>query len=336
MTPRSCSGFTLLEMLAVVALTTLVLTVAINFFIDLSHASNDATDRMRAARRATALADRLARDLEGAVLVKKPKETDPLDHPWLFLAESGGGGSGADRIKFMTRSASSRTSDEHDGDVTVVAYAARPAADGGIEIVRSSEPRLPGQLDRTIPLDGEGAMVLASGIASFAVRLLDETGAWQTAWDSSQLTETSELPLGAEIEISMLPPSGATPALATTAGAAPEPSAIGPFRRRVLIPMRPLDLEALLNPDQADETPASEGDEEDEKDDSGGDSAQQASAEKKKDDDACMTVAQCLALNPGVAQQYPQALGLLSAIGGQCFRDIAAHLPAGISLVGCQ
>lgn len=337
MTPRRTLGFTLLEMLAVVALTTLVLTVAINFFIDLSRASNDATDRMRAVRRATAVADRIARDLESAVLVKKPKETDPLDHPWLFLAESGASSAGADRIKFMTRTGSSRTSAEHESDVTVVAYAARPGADGGIDIVRWSAPRLPDQLDRTIPTDGEGAMVLASGVASFGLRLLDEKGGWQTAWDSSQLTDTSELPLGAEIEIAMLPPPGPTASPPTAAGAVPDAAAADLVRRRVLIPMRPLDLEALLDPDAEQKAPATEdGEQDDEEGDAEADSKEQASAAKKKDDSGCMTVSQCLALNPGVAAQFPQAQGLLSAIGGQCFRDVAANLPPGISLVGCQ
>jgi prepilin-type N-terminal cleavage/methylation domain-containing protein len=333
---RRQHGFTLIEMLAVVALTTLVLTVAINFFIDLSRATNEAADRTRAERRATALLDRIARDLEGTYLVKKPKEKDPLEHPWIFVAESEGSSSGATRLKFMTRTASQRSSDEHESDVTVVAYGARESAEGGIEVLRWSSPRVPKELDRTIVLDeASDALVLASGLASFGVRFLDEKGGWQNAWDSSQLTDSSELPVGAEIEVSMLPPPGAVGG----AGAATDaPPPVGPFVRRVLIPIRPVDLEALLKPDEA-EAAAAAGGKDGEKGEKGSgkdDTGKQASAKKDKQEESCMTVAQCLALNPGVVQQFPQIQGIISAIGGQCFRDVASNIPAGVSLVGCQ
>lgn len=340
MTSRRQAGFTLLEMLAVVALTTLVLTVAINFFIDLSRASSDATDATRAARRATALLDRVARDLESSVLVKKPKETDPLEHPWLFLAEASGAGPGADRLKFVTRSGAPRTSSEHESDLSVVAYTTRPAADGGIEILRWSEPRLPQGLDREIPADeAAGARVLASGVASFGVRFLDEKGALQTVWDSSQLTDSSELPIAAEIEVSMLAPPGTAASAATAASGAAEPGGVGPFVRRVLLPVRPIDLEALLHPDEAEAAAAAgegkKSDEESEDDTASSSPSEQASAQEDRDE-PCMTVAQCIARNPAILQQFPQAQGILSAIGGQCFRDVAASLPPGLGLVGCQ
>ncbi len=336
---RRCDGFTLIEMLAVVALTTLVLTVAINFFIDLSRASNASTDRMRAERRATALVDRIARDLEGAYLIKKPPETDPIEHPWLFLAESTGAGAslsgGADRLKFMTRTPQQRTTEEHEADVAVVAYGARPAPEGGLELVRWSSPSLPTQLDRTIPIDESAdALVLASGVASFGVRFLNEEGAWQESWDSSQIVDSAELPVGVEIEVSMLPPPSAA-AVVATATAGGQPAALGPFVRRVLIPVRPIDLEALLKPDEAAATAS--GTEQDEQDEEGGDGpTKQASAQDEQQDESCMTVAQCLALNPGILQQFPQIGGIISSIGGQCFRDVAASIPPGINLVGCR
>ncbi len=339
MKARRTSGFTLIEMLAVVVLTTLVLTVAINFFIDLSRASTSATDQMRAQRRASALLDRIAHDLEGTYLVKKPKETDPLEHAWVFVAEASGPSAGADHLKFMTRSAAQRTSDEHEGDVTVVAYGARPAADGGLEVMRWTAPRMPEALDRTIPTDEEaGAQVLASGVASFSMRFLDDAGEWRNSWDSTQLAESSELPVGAEIEVSMLPEPGATTAPATAAGAASDPAAVGPFVRRVLLPLRPIDLEALLKPDEAAATAA--GEDEEKKDEESatseeGEQTEQAKADEEKDE-ACMTVAQCLSMNPSVLQQFPQLNSIITAIGGQCFRDVAASIPAGVSLVGCQ
>jgi type II secretory pathway component PulJ len=93
------AAFTLLEVLAVVLLTALVLGVALNFTVDLSRASTRATEGTRSFRRALAVLDHVARDLERTVLLQKADETDPLDHPWVFLAEVRGGGPGADHLR---------------------------------------------------------------------------------------------------------------------------------------------------------------------------------------------------------------------------------------------
>jgi hypothetical protein len=57
-------------------------------------------------------------------------------------------------------------------------------------------------------------------------------------WDSSQLIESSELPIAVEIEVAMATDDGSEPV---------------PYRRRVLLPVRPLDLVALLDPQADDE-----------------------------------------------------------------------------------
>jgi hypothetical protein len=239
----------------------------------------------------------------------------------------------------MTRSAVPRTSDEHEGDVTVVAYGARAGADGGLEVMRWTSPRMPETLDRTIPIDeAAGAQVLASGVASFSVRFLTDAGEWSNTWDSSQLAQSSQLPVGAEIDVSMLPEPGATAAPPTAAGAAAAPAAVGPFMRRVLLPLRPIDLEALLKPDEAAATAAGkDGKDKDEESSTNdeGDKSEQAKADGKKEE-SCMTVAQCLSMNPTILQQFPQLNSIITAIGGQCFRDVAASIPAGVNLVGCQ
>ena len=96
-------GFTLIEMLAVLFLTALVIGVALDFYVDLSNQSAHASEVTRDVRRATSLLDRVARDLERTLLVVKPAETDPLSHPWVFIAESRLNLDGADRVKFVSR-----------------------------------------------------------------------------------------------------------------------------------------------------------------------------------------------------------------------------------------
>jgi prepilin-type N-terminal cleavage/methylation domain-containing protein len=82
------NGFTLIEVLAVVFLTAILFGAAVNYYVELSTRSNHAAETTRQWRHATALLDRVAADLERAYLVRKPEERDPLDHPWLFLAET--------------------------------------------------------------------------------------------------------------------------------------------------------------------------------------------------------------------------------------------------------
>src|SRR5262249_5474086 len=57
------AGFTLIEVLAVLFLTALLVGTAIGFYIDLSNHSQKATDTTREVRRATTLIDRIASDV---------------------------------------------------------------------------------------------------------------------------------------------------------------------------------------------------------------------------------------------------------------------------------
>jgi type II secretory pathway component PulJ len=231
------AAFTLIEVLAVVLLTALVLGIALDFYVDLSRAGNRAADHTRGVRRATAILDRMARDFEAAVLVRKPDDVDPLAHPWVFLAESEYSSTGADHIKFVTRNHRPRSTGSHESDLAVVSYTVQRSEDDALELRRWSSPRLPEGLDRSFPSDSDdAAALLADGIASFGVALVDEAGGRSTRWDSSQLVESSELPMAVEIEVAMLSDDGSEPV---------------PYRRRVLIPVRPLDLEALLDPEGA-------------------------------------------------------------------------------------
>lgn len=293
---RRNPGFTLIEVLAVIFLTTLVLSVAINFYIDLSNASNSATERTRVARRAAALLDRVARDLEGATLVMKPEEMDPLEHPWLFLAEEEEE-LGAERIKFATRSHIPRSADAHEEDLAVVSYELRAGLDEDFALYRGSSPRLPSGLDRSFP-DENGSLMLAEGLAGFGVQLLTEDGGWKSTWDSSTLVDSNQLPLGALIQVTMLDDHGET---------------VGPFSRSVRIPVRPIDLEAALA-----------GEEED-----------QDEGEDQEGDEDCVTVAQCVEANRAQIEALginPSDLDAL--VGSQ--GDVCASTTALQQVPGCN
>ena len=124
MRPRAAeAAFTLLEMLFVVLVSGIVLTFAANFYVDLSYASSAALASSVELRRATSVLDRVARDLEGATLVKTPEGQDPLlESPWLFLAE-GRGTDGADRLRFQSRNHRPRSGAGHESDLVEIGRA---------------------------------------------------------------------------------------------------------------------------------------------------------------------------------------------------------------------
>jgi prepilin-type N-terminal cleavage/methylation domain-containing protein len=257
-------GFTLLEVLAVVLLTSIVIGAALSHYVNLSRATERASEHTRGVRKAAALLDRLTRDFEGVVLESKPPEVDPLSHPWVFCGEAHQSELGSDHLEFVTRSHRPRASAAHESDLATVAYALRPAEDAqSFELLRFSSPRLPepGCNPGGLTADASGgARLLADGILSFGVSFVDEAGARQPTWDSSQLVESGELPAAVEIELALADD------LPTAEGGLP-PS----YRRTVVLPVAPYDLAELLDPtsllsggtgEQAQEE--EEGDEDDE------------------------------------------------------------------------
>jgi hypothetical protein len=300
-TRRRRLAFTLIEMLVVVLFTGLVLSFAANFYLDISVASRAALERTVEVRRATNVLDRVSRDLESAVLLKKPEAVDPLEHPWVFLAESSGRGSGADRLKFQARNHRPRAALGHESDLVVIAYWLAPSEHGdALELLRWTSPQLPESLDRSFPRrDDPGVEVLASHVGAFGVRLQDQAGSWVDGWDSSTLVHSSELPIAAEVSVALLPEEPPADELEAELPVA--------YQRPVLFRLRPLDLEKTLE-DEAD-----------------------ADDEKQEDDLACVTVSECLSRNPGLADQLkaqsPDIEAILESIGSQCAKDQNLSLP---------
>jgi type II secretion system protein J len=309
MTPRRRrTGFTLIEMLAVMLLLSMVVTAAVSFYLQLSRESNAAAARLRTTRRTVAALDRIARDLEATVLVAKPDAVDPLQHPWVFFAESSRRSGAANRLRFTTRSHRPRGAAANESDLAVVAYGLREGEAGDVELVRWSSPHLPEGLDRSVPLrDEDGAQVLTEGVRDFALRFLSDEGAWQDAWDSSALAQASRLPLAVEVALAL---AGEPESDGLAREAAEEEEETETLVRRVLLPLRPLDFEALF----AGRTGGEDDDEEDE-----------------EDDPDCVTVDECVAAHPeiDVAAALEEAglpPNLLDAAGRQCAETFSGVL----------
>jgi len=236
--PRQRGGFTLIEVMAVVALLGIVFFVALSFYTDLSHATTRASDHTRSIRRASAILDRVARDIEGAFLLVKPPELDPIAFPWIFLGQLRLGGDTSDQLKFITRNHDPTRTSGAETNLATVAYFTESAEDDSISLYRWSWPRLPESLDKSFPKrDDEGSFVLAEGLHDFGFYFLGEEQERFSEWDSSNVPESSALPLAVEIQLSLMPDSEES--------GEEEPTV---YRRRVLIPVRPLDLAALADP----------------------------------------------------------------------------------------
>jgi hypothetical protein len=247
------------EVLGVLLVTSFLLAAAISFYRNLTHQAARAVDSTREVRRAGALIDRIATDLEQTLLVKKPKDADPLSRPWLFLAASrysqAGEHRGADQLKFIRRE-SPRASDGPASDVAMVAYILERSEDGeNFALYRWSTSELPDSLERELPpSDDPDSLLLADDVRYFALRFLDETGEWRDRWDSTQLLDSSELPLAVEIEVALAPPKG------SVVDPDVEPAEPQHYAREVALPLRPLDLEALLDKDKKKHEVAQNGD----------------------------------------------------------------------------
>jgi prepilin-type N-terminal cleavage/methylation domain-containing protein len=240
------AGFTLIEVLAVVLLTGIVLGVALDFYVDLSRASQRAVDHTRNTRRVSAVLDRITQDLEAVVLVKKPDAVDPLSHPWIFRAESRLSEIGADRIKFVTRNHDPHRTAVAESDLAVVSWVLRRDEEGALALWRAESPWLPGILDREFPEAGDPRELLVTDrLAAFGVLLLDDAQVPVAQWDSSLLVDSSELPTIVEVRLAMLDKEGEEEQQPL------EEASL--YRRQIRLPVRPIDLEAMLAPTEEEE-----------------------------------------------------------------------------------
>jgi prepilin-type N-terminal cleavage/methylation domain-containing protein len=293
-------GFTLIEVVAAVFLTSIVLAVAIGFFVNLSRSTEAATNRSREGRYALAALDRLARDFEGASLLVAPEGEDPFYHAWQFLAESHHASDGSDRVKFVTRNHRPRSPRDHGSDLAVVTYLLREGEEEpGYELVRAVEPGLPEAFEREfLRDDDELFMVVAERIDQFSMRFLGGEGAgqdWQTSWDSTGLEQANTLPGAVEIRLAYIGlfEDAAQPGAEDFDDFLDDPfdeegDSEGSFVRHVVLPMRAIDLDAMLA--EAEETSGGSGNDGDDAED-GEDDDGEGSDEKQGE---TRTVGDCL------------------------------------------
>ncbi|MEM7411916.1 MAG: type II secretion system protein GspJ [Myxococcota bacterium] len=237
-------GFTLIEVMGVILVTTILLAVAINFFVNLSRQATRASENTREVRRAATILDRIAADLEHTILVSKPAELDPLSHPWVFFAESRYG-DGADRLQFMMRQVPRSTAGPA-ADLAQVAYTLHRSDDTDgdtFTLRRWAAPGLPDALRLEFPPeDDPNSFVVADDLRYFGFRFLDGGGNWVTEWNSAQLLDASELPVAVEVQVALK--NGAPPV--DEFGFDDQPRR---HVRHVQLPLRPLDLVRLFDPD---------------------------------------------------------------------------------------
>jgi len=276
-------GFTLIEMMAVIALIGVVFFVALNFYTDLSNASNRASNHTRGIRRASAVLDRVARDIEGTILLVKPAEMDPFEFPWIFLGETRLGGNASERLKFITSNHNPARTEVVDSNLATVAYVVESSEDDSVALYRWASPHLPDSLDKTFPREGDdGVFLLAEGLYSFGFTFLDEDGELHREWDSSTVIQSGSLPMAVEIQLSLM---------SDRTSDDEEPPI---YRKRVIIPIRPLDLAALADPNDPIFGSGKEDDEEDDEEDEDEDEDDGKKKSGVPSDDRGLTNADCI------------------------------------------
>ena len=201
---RGRLGFTLIEVMAAIFLTAMVITFAVSFYVDLSNASQRALAQTQKSLKVASVADRLNRDLSNATMLVKADGDDPMSHPWFFVAESHNAFDGSDLIKFNARSNSPGDGAFHVSDLIQVSYRTAVEEDGSLTLYRWTSPGTSLGYEPGYPsVDDERSYVVAEGLGSFALRFLDAEGEWQPSWDSTVAEKSAELPNAVEIHVTL-------------------------------------------------------------------------------------------------------------------------------------
>lgn len=200
-------GFTLIEVMAAVLLSGIVMSIAVAFQINLGSATDAARERLRTQRLAVALLDRISHDLASTYFIAPSERVIAGVNPWVFVTgreyvneES------SDKIKFITRNYQPQSLDGHSSDLAVVAYYLVKETDRrGYKLMRWRETHMPEQFDPNFPaLDDINADVIGENLASFVVSLIDSNGSEVSEWYSVHRKGRDSLPVAVRLEITML------------------------------------------------------------------------------------------------------------------------------------
>ena len=196
---------------------------------------------MREGIRATAILNRVSRDLDGVSLMVKPEESDPLDHPWYFVAESDMAYDGSDRIKFISRSNIPSSGASHTSDLIQIAYQILVEEDESLSLYRWTAPSLPEGYDPSFPrIDDERNFIVAEGLSSVSFRFLTADAEWVETWDSTQIERSGQLPMAIEVDLSLLPENPEEEEREFM-----EEQDLRRYSRQINLRMKPIDLEAM-------------------------------------------------------------------------------------------
>ena len=198
---RSRSGFTLLEILVAIAMTSVIMLVAVQIFRQITQAQDHARPDRSRDQAALVFLDRIERELIGTTLRIKPDEIDRLSFPWLFVAEDRVFGSNdSDALRFVTQTPA-RAPGQRDGGLRVVHYALAEAPENGerLDLYRFEE-RLPPNMQKEIRVD-DGSPVLED-VYAFRLRFAADAG-WLDSWDSTAIALLDRLPDSVEVAIQL-------------------------------------------------------------------------------------------------------------------------------------
>jgi len=255
MRARPQAGFTLLELLIAIGITAMLVSAAVQAYVSLSRAQEQALGRKGRDRAALVLLDRIERELVGTLLIERPEESDRLSHPYVFIGEDRVFGSNdSDALRFITLTPARPPGTQVSGGMRMVTYGFEPRADEGVDMLRQEEP-LPDSMDKQISaIDGQLVM---DQLAHFRLRYQDdESGEWVRRWDSTDIALLDRLPSAVEVSVQLY-----------QQGEGEELESGPEHKRVVMLPMRPIDLEDIEGEDEDEEDEDEEDDEEDHEED---------------------------------------------------------------------
>ena len=200
-------GFTLIEVMAAVVLSAIVMSIAVSFQINLGSAMDAARERLRTQRQAVALLDRLARDLASTYFIAPSERVKAGVNPWVFVTgRDFAADDKSDKIKFITRNYQPQNLDRHASDLAVVAYYLTEELDRpGYRLMRWRDTHMPEAYDPSFPAeDSPQSDIIGENLASFTLSLIDSGGAEVPDWNAMRKRGAKSLPVAVKIEISML------------------------------------------------------------------------------------------------------------------------------------